>query len=89
MSETITKLSNIPKGGKLYISPPAIQALMTGVQYISVQRDGITTLHYEDGTSEKAWLGRKYFEPIPDNYFGIVGDVQDANKHCKKDNKSN
>lgn len=77
MSDTPTDYRDLPEGECLWIVPPNVSAMMTGVKWATQDRNGLVTLTYADDTTESA--------PLPlhtigqgelDTIFAIVSRVQ-------------
>ena len=69
------QIKNIPRGQCVIISPPNVQVMITGVQYIAIERNKTVTLHYVDGSIE---AGKLEIDKINDetSFFNIVGMIQ-------------
>lgn len=64
-----------------YLVPSNVVALITGVRMATLA-EGVTTLHYVDGSTESARLGceHRFGEDVaePPDFFGVVSAVQSA-----------
>ena len=73
MSKLFTKGERITM-----IIPPVIEAKLTGVYQVDTA-DNRWLLHYTDGTTEEARCDIS--EEERENFFAIIGKVQDAARH--------
>jgi hypothetical protein len=62
------------------ISPPVIQARLTGTQYATLSRNNVLTLVYEDGSKESTIATNEDIEQLDGNYFSVVSLVQSRRK---------
>jgi len=69
------KMSQLKAGESLIISPAKIQSMMTGVHYVSVDKNYTVTLNYVDGKTETANLKKTDINDKT-NLFSFVSAVQ-------------
>ena len=70
----MTLISDIPNGQCVWIVPPRIHAMMTGVQTVRIFGDGRIELTYTDCTRESAKCAR-HDEDVP-GYIDCIERVQ-------------
>jgi hypothetical protein len=64
-------------GHAIYIAPLRIETMMSGVLRATQDKQGMVTLHYEDGTTESRQSAKTISdENAFDHFFAIVSFVQ-------------
>jgi hypothetical protein len=77
MSERETNIStykDLPDGKCLYLVPPTIICMMTGVSCAQQSKDGCITLTYSDGHTESATIDIDL--AARPNFFNVVSALQ-------------
>ncbi len=77
----------IEKPDYTLIVPPGIQSMATGVTFARLfpSTPGLVRLYYEDGNTEQATLTAEQVAKGRDNFFSLVGDVQDTARQAPKE----
>ena len=77
MSQTPTSFRNLEEGRVIYLSPPRIEAMMTGVIRAMQDQNGLITLTYTDGSQESRTATGTISQTVdfPD-LFAVVAFVQ-------------